>query len=594
MSARKAFPVVVVLVVAAPPAAAFSLADKTVGWVIGKVDAALPGELTYESFDGRLRGPYIFHNLRYKDAGVDVQIDRFEFDWRIRSVFTGTARLESFAAQGVEVHLYPTPPKAEEEPKEPFVLSDITLPIDVDVKNATVTDLRIWPVGAAEPVVINAIELAARTQDDALVLQTLALRMPGGQLDATGRITPTGAFPLQLDLDWNYALPQVGKVAGKGGLSGELRNELTLSHDISGAVEADLRAQLRDVFQTPAWQARIDLETFPMGALAPEMQGANLTGQAQTAGTVSDYQASGQLTTTLPEIGETSARLDLSGGSEAIRIQELILKAADSPMSLTARADVSLKDQTIDASGQWQALAWPPVGEAQVESPRGQFTAQGTFQDYRARLEAALAGLQFGRLDAVIAAQGTDKAVQLSQIRLTDPDGQLALNATGEFTFAGQRFQAGGEWREFAWPLVGEPQIKSPQGKFTAQGTPRDYQAAVDAALASSQFGRIDAAVKAQGSDQQIRVTEITLKDPDGRLALDAQGEFAFAQQRFDASGTWTSLVWPLVGEPQITSPQGEFTAQGTPRDFAAQLQAALGGPALGRLDARVEAKGTD
>ncbi len=598
MSAR--LPIVLLLALfwlpVSPAQALFGITPgKTTQWIVDKVNDFLPGELTYGAIEGPLAGPIRFTDLRYRDGELDVAFQVLELDWSLARLLLADVRIQRVFARGVVVRL-PTPaPDTEPEPAQGPALPDITLPVDIQIQDLDIAGVTIHPP-AGESLVIDALKARIYTEDDAFVVDTLTLKasQPQAGLDLKGRIKPVGPWPLDLDIGWNYTDPRAGAVSGQGRIAGELRNDFQLGQTLSGAVAAVLEAKASQVFQQPTWDARLEISRLDMGLLDPQLADAHLTGQLVTRGSPEDFQADGQFAATLPELGQTRAVLSAVGSREAIRVDELSLSAADSPLSLQASADLDLVQRTVDAQGRWQALAWPLVGEPQIQSPTGQFSATGTFQDYRAELEAALEGRDFGRLAARLKAQGSDQQVQVTELSLVDPQGELALDLTGRLAFADLRFQAQGQWAALAWPLAGEPQVQSPQGRFSATGTPQDYRASVQAAVSGAQFGQVDADLEAQGSDQRITLGRIHLTNPDRKLDLTAQGELGFADLAFQAQGQWRTLTWPLVGEPQIRSDDGQFSASGTPQDYQARLQAALESAEFGTVNARAAAAGSD
>ncbi|MEZ5582843.1 MAG: hypothetical protein R3F37_08810 [Candidatus Competibacteraceae bacterium] len=91
-----------------------------------------------------------------------------------------------------------------------------------------------------------------------------------------------------------------------------------------------------------------------------------------------------------------------------------------------------------------------------------------------------------------------------------------------------------------------------------------------------------------------MTINELTLRDPNGQLALKTTATVVFAELDFAVDGEWQALAWPLTGTPQVESPTGKFNAKGTPKDYQLQLQADLNSTEAGPLKAALEAAGTD
>ncbi|MDX1654543.1 MAG: hypothetical protein R3310_04965, partial [Candidatus Competibacteraceae bacterium] len=582
---------------ASPALALFGFTQqKTTEWVVEKVQGFLPGELSYDSIQGPLKSPIEFQGLRYQDGELVVTIDTLVMEWSLPRLLLGTARVERVFVDGVRVKLPPAVPAEEapvtEEPAGP-VLPDISLPIKLDLRDVNIQDIRVVPAEGV-PIQIDAVELAAETEDSTVVIDKLRLLAPQGSLALAGTVNPTGAYPVDLNLEWNYQPPELAAVQGQGQLSGALGETLSLTQTFDGAVQGQLQAQVGDPIEDLNWQAQLELAALELGLLDPQMTGNDLSGQLSSEGSLEDYQAQARFTTTLPDLGRTVARFQARGGTDTLVLEELTVEAADGPLALEAQAAVDLQNQTVDATGQWQALAWPLVGEPAIESPSGEFAVQGTFQDYRARLAAAVRGEAFGTVNAQLAAQGTDQQVQIQELLITAPDRVLELAAQGSYGFAENRFDGQGRWQNLVWPLVGEPVFASPRGEFSAQGTPRDFLAQLEAALESSDYGRVTARLEAAGTGEVIELRQLSLTDPDGPLALQAQGRYGFDSQLIEAQGQWQNLAWPLLGEPVVESPAGEFEAQGTLQDYQGRLQATVAGDSFGRLATDLTVQGSD
>ncbi|MDV7393745.1 hypothetical protein RZS08_20375, partial [Arthrospira platensis SPKY1] len=73
-----------------------------------------------------------------------------------------------------------------------------------------------------------------------------------------------------------------------------------------------------------------------------------------------------------------------------------------------------------------------------------------------------------------------------------------------------------------------------------------------------------------------------------------ARGEVQFAEPRFDATGQWRALAWPLTGPAQIESAQGEFAIAGRVEDYRFQLAADLQGPDIPQGRWALNGQGSD
>lgn len=532
-----------------------------------------PGRLSYERIEGRLLSPLRVEGLRYQDGELDFQLRRAELHWRPADLLAGRLQIDQLHADGIALHLPKSPPEPEET-TEPLALGDIRLPLAVTLGDLLITDIAITPPGAQQPIVINRAALAAQTSDQALVVDRLEIAAPEGSLHLDGRLTPMADYPLAINLDWRFQHPEYGPVNGHGTVTGALRNTLTLNQNVSGWVTAQLQGEVRQVLEQPAWSAKLNLEVPNLGTFSPGLADSKLSGLLTSEGTLNDFQAGGRLAATLPEIGPVGADFAASGSTQAIHVRELALRSERSPLSLTAQADLDLAAQTVAANGRWQALAWPLTGQPQVISPSGEFTLQGKLQDYRLEAKANLASPDLGDLRAVVKAAGSDQAVQFSELSVRSPDERRVLRATGEFQFAELAFKADGEWRNLAWPLIGQPQVESPQGALKASGSVKDYSFALDTRVKGPELPDSTWKLTGKGSDQALQELTVTGQLLEGELQARLQAAWRPAvtwQAEVTGTGLNPGAQWPdakgklalkLKTEGRLTDSGPEGTVQ--------------------------------
>ena len=208
--------------------------------VIALAQKVLPGTLTYERIEGRLLGPLEVDQLRYRDAELAVGLKEARLDWSPSDLWSGRLHLGVLKTDGLELHLPASAPEAETPPSAPFQLSDIPLPLQVEIADLAVTDTRIWPHGAQEPIVIDAVILQAGTEGRVIHLRTFEVNAPQGEVGLNGQLELSGDNPLELHLNGTFKDPQYGPLTAEGVVKGDLDKTLALNFDVSGAVTASL------------------------------------------------------------------------------------------------------------------------------------------------------------------------------------------------------------------------------------------------------------------------------------------------------------------------------------------------------------------
>ena len=371
----------------------------------------LPGQLSVGSVSGHLLGPLRIEQLRYEDGPLKVMLAHGEFDWQPANLLGRTLDLSRMHFNGLELHLPPSE-KTAPAPREPLVLPDIRLPLAVTISDLQGRDIRILPANA-EPIQIDAIHLKIRTEAEGLSIETLEVRAPQGEARLSGRLNPTGGYPLQVQMNWQLQTPAYGAFNGEGEIAGELRDRLQLTQHITGAATLDLNGEVRQPLDPePAWSAQAKLDVADLKPFVPELAGKPLTVRLDAKGVLARFEGRGEINATLPELGPATLKFAAAGDERAIKLDDLRLTAADRPLALDAKGDLQFADLRFNASGQWRSLVWPLTGPAQVESAQGEFTAEGTPKDYRFQLAAEVQGPDIPKGRWTLAGQGSDQAVR--------------------------------------------------------------------------------------------------------------------------------------------------------------------------------------
>lgn len=489
---------------------------------LNTAETFLPGKLRYERIEGRLISPLQVENLRYQDGSLEFALKQATLKWTPGKLLLGRLQIDLLQVDGIALHL-PPPTEETEPPAEPVPLEEIPLPIQVTIAQSRISDFRIWTADAEQPVIINEAILQARTQERTVAVEQLSLSAPQGGLNAEGEVTLAGDLPLTLNLQGALQGPDYPPLTLQGAIQGAMEKTLTVDFETAGAVTATLDGKVSQLLDNPDWAAQLQLRVANLGAFSPDLKGNPLAARLKTQGNLNDFQAEGGFDTRLPEIGPLDGRLQLKGSRQGIQVEDFVIGAAEHPLALNLQADIDLAKETLDASGQWQALAWPLTGQPAIESPKGQLALRGTLQDYTLEVSTALASPDVGKLNVSLQAEGTDQAVEVSQLAVKAPDGDLSLTANGKLNFADLAFQADGQWQFLAWPVVGTPQIESAGGTFRASGSIKDYQFNVDTQLGGAAIPQGSWQLEGKGSEQALETLRLEGNTLDGTV----EGDFS-------------------------------------------------------------------
>ena len=235
--------------------------------------------------------------------------------------------------------------------------------------------------------------------------------------------------------------------------------------------------------------------------------------------------------------------------------------------------------------------AWTPQGELHLS---GRLNPIGSYP-LQLRFDGQIITPEYGTLTSQgeISGELSDRLqfIQtITGVAALDVHGEVRQPLTSQPTWLVQAKLKIADLKPFVPELAGQ----SLTGQFDAQGVLTQFQGQGKIATTLPELGAATLNFSAAGNDQSLKLNELRLITANRPLMLTAQGEVQFAELRFDASGQWRSLVWPLVGSPQIESAQGEFAVKGTAQDYQFRLAADVQGPEIPKGRWTLNGQGSD
>ena len=567
-------------------------------WLLALGQRLAPGELQVDAAEGRVLGHLRLRGLRYRSPELDLGLEELELRWHPQELLQGTLHVALLRVVGASLHTAGDGPERPATPPGDGP-PELRLPLALQLDRVTLERLSQASGEAPPTTVLEALELRGLRLDPMLHLAELQARGPSWWLKAAGSAEPYANWPLDLRLDWRAELAQRGTLTGSGRLQGDA-GRLTLVQRLSGLAHGLLRAELREPFGTLAWDLSLGLEPSPL----PELQGAELAGRLDASGDLQRARAEGELGLALADSGPLLASFGLDADAAALQLERLQIRAPQAGALLELAGSVALAELAADLQGSWRELRWPLLGEPQVQSARGWLQLQGGIEDLRAELETVLSSPLLEAPEAPapplslrLLATRDGRMVRLRQLSIDAPDSPLRLRVEGRFEPDSGRYAAAGDWTALRWPLSGEPQVQSPDGRFQAEGTGPDFQLQLNghlraAALAAEgALPTLSLAARASGGER-LRLESLSIRDLASDAALDLEGSVEPTSQLFSAAGHWQSLRWPLFGPAAIRSDTGRLTAEGSPDDYRAELSLDLAGPQVPPSQWRLRADG--
>ncbi len=546
----------------------------------------LGDDLTVESVQGKLIGPGKFENVTYKNAaGLELQVRSADYDWTPRRLLVRELKVDRLQINGITLRLPEAEAAVDDEPAEPFKLSDIRIPLAVNANEVSITDITIFPPGAEKPVIIDEVYLRAGGEDDSLEVLELRVKAPQGNVNVEGNLTTSGNWPLEVDTRWNIVLEQYGEITGGGAIAGDLQ-VLNVKHEVEGFISATLDVDVLDVTGDLSWDGDISAASDDLGMLGPELSGIPFTLDVKTDGNLDQFNANGQFTTDHSETGPLSSDFNITGNPEQIEFTDSTVSFEQSSTELDLNGTISLDTMKADVTLDWTELEYPLVTDPKlVLSPTGTLHFTGTAQDYDVKLDTVVQqeipgdGQNVVDLNIQLDASGTPEQINIKGLSVDGPP--TTVNAEGTVNLSSREIDINGNWTDVRWPLVGdEVLVSSSMAEFSVEGTLDDYQVDAELSLAGKDIPEGDWKISTRGSTEKLTDLELSGNVLDGRI--DATGEVVFVPApewdlALKAEGINPGGQWPEhEGKISIAaSSKGRITESGP--DLIADIQSLSG-----------------
>ncbi len=200
-------------------------------WLIENTARRLPGQFDAGKIQGTLLSRLEVYNLSYESPPHHLRIAHLTLAWRPWALTAKQLIIDELAATGIH---YQGPASQEAQPSKPTGLPQIRLPLAIEVKRLHLQDAVVKR--GAETMTLQRLDFKGDAVEQALNIQQLQLEAPSLSASLHGRLTLTGDYPLQAEIDWRYRMSEPATAPatfhGHGKLSGTLA-QLVIHHRLS-------------------------------------------------------------------------------------------------------------------------------------------------------------------------------------------------------------------------------------------------------------------------------------------------------------------------------------------------------------------------
>jgi len=392
-------------------------------WALDRLRAQLPADaLTIGRAEGRLLGPLQLHDLRYRDAGLELQIDSVQVSYRSVGLLMARLDVETLTLHGVRLRLAEV---ASDAPVEPIQLPSrlpwprVDLPLDLLLRQLSIRELQVAQ-GEAQiltDATVEGVDLDLRSGglrigDLQLISPQLGLSLRG-EMGLSGQ--PSAAMTAEV------TQPQS---AARASLQVTTKDEtllMQLTLDQGGELRLGLSPQLD-------WQLVTDVAIEDSARWLPQAPSKAFVLQLQGQGSARTASLSGQLTLDGQTLAIETAELALDDAAGRLDIAALRLTSpAYGALAVSGRMALQ-PELTLDLTALLDELRLAADAEVSALAIVGTLRAQGPLDALQLGIEQAQVSRD-GRTAALsLAAELQGEALQLDQLRMASGASTLEVD----------------------------------------------------------------------------------------------------------------------------------------------------------------------
>lgn len=423
--------VVLMLIVAV---AAFWLLRTESGlrFALDRALAATGGKLAIGASEGRLAGPLVLRDVRWRDTGVDVQVGRVTLDVAPLALLGKVAHVENLEVADVVVATTTQPPQPEPPAAAPFSLQP---PIDIRLDRLLVERVRVTQDGA-DVFEADRFATAARWTHAELAVQQLMLRARQGEVDFDAQASTAGDDRGQANGRFRWQVDGTDYAGTIQAASDGKLPTATVQLQQPVTIRADLAAEASSLpLRERWWQLKLSAERFALERLVKEPPLRSVGLELSARFNPKEGHVTGHVD--LDDYRVVLDPADYALADDALTVRTLSLTSPNVPGALSLSGTVPLKETgKANLDLVWKDVLLPAALAGQELASHGTLNLNGSAQQY------ALAGaLQLGPpgqpVDVTVALDGTDTAVALKQLRLQQQNAGTnagSLEASGDIT----------------------------------------------------------------------------------------------------------------------------------------------------------------
>lgn len=391
-------------------------------WLLRQV----PG-LTVHKFTGALLGQWSVEQLQWQDEQTQIQLEELSMAIDPRCLWRAELCVQELSARQLSIQVLEN--DEENTDSESFELTDLQLPLTISVAQFSLQQLLF-----NDELILQGIKTQAQWVDNQLQIQQLSLAYQENTLELQGSLTAKQDWPLELTIQAQGILPELGEQQLSLDISGTLE-QLLLKGELTGVLQGSVTAELQPLTANFPAKLNLELTRLQLAAVLPELlvvQQLSVSAQGDLAAGYQWQQSARLLANQQPIELVGEGVLD----QHSVSIKQLKLIESDTRYAqLTGQLDWQ-HELSAQAQVYLQQLNWHQllgVEDVGIELNLAQIELSYQKQRYQAELASELLG-PAGEFEVNAQLRGDQQQLDISKLQVIAGPGQVQGDAQLDFT----------------------------------------------------------------------------------------------------------------------------------------------------------------
>jgi len=174
--------------------------DRGFRFVAGQLEQRVEG-LEIGSVEGSLKRGIQTDQVDYRNEQINLSAKGVDSQWRSGCLTNKEVCIDKVIIDDLDIELFAGEEKQNPVSSDDIALPEIKLPVDFNAKEVLIKKLRLKPPGDGPLHELNNIKLSAKNDQETFLIDELSTQYNNITLNTSGSITPTGDYPIDMDIE---------------------------------------------------------------------------------------------------------------------------------------------------------------------------------------------------------------------------------------------------------------------------------------------------------------------------------------------------------------------------------------------------------